>query len=223
MVGRRKEWEQLLECRALRAVRGGPFLALISGEPGIGKTRLAEELYEWCHTRKARAGARRCYSGQGQLAYAPIAEWLRSGALEAARAQLAQAQLAELARVLPEILDQHPTWAHPRPLNESWERRHFYHSLNAAFAKAEKPLLLLIDDLQWCDADSFEWLHSLFRLRQRRASWWWARCAPKKPDASTPSPACWARCASPGKPWSFRLPLSTPPRPRIGGPGGRRT
>ena len=35
--------------------------------------------------------------------------------------------------------------------------------LNATFRKVPKPLLLLIDDLQWCDHDSFEWLHSLFR------------------------------------------------------------
>src|SRR5581483_6646947 len=48
-------------------------------------------------------------------------------------------------------------------LTESWERRHFYDALNAAFARAGKPLLLLIDDLQWCDPDTFEWLHSLFR------------------------------------------------------------
>ncbi len=66
-------------------------------------------------------------------------------------------------RVLPEILAQHPSIQRPHPLTESWERRHFYAALNAAFAKARGPLLLLIDDLQWCDADSFEWLHSLFR------------------------------------------------------------
>jgi predicted ATPase len=58
--------------------------------------------------------------------------------------------------------------ARPHPLTESWERRHFYESLNAAFAKATKPLLLLIDDLQWCDQDSFEWLHSLFRAEAAR-------------------------------------------------------
>ena len=38
-----------------------------------------------------------------------------------------------------------------------------YESLNAVFGKGQKPLLLLIDDLQWCDHDSFEWLHSFFR------------------------------------------------------------
>ena len=53
--------------------------------------------------------------------------------------------------------------AQPQPLTESWQRLHLYEALNVAFSNAPKPLLLLIDDLQWCDQDSFEWLHSLFR------------------------------------------------------------
>jgi predicted ATPase len=162
MVGRRKEWEQLVECWR-GAVRGGTLLALIQGEPGIGKSRLAEELYEWCSHQDGAVARARCYSAYGRLAYAPIAGWLRSEPLNAACSHLAQAQLAELARVLPEILAENPAIQRPQPLTESWERRHFYAALNAAFAKARGPLLLLIDDLQWCDPDSFEWLHSLFR------------------------------------------------------------
>ncbi len=162
MVGRRKEWEQLVECWRGTA-RGGMRLVLIQGEPGIGKSRLAEELYEWCSHQEGGVARARCYSAYGRLAYAPIAGWLRSEPLSAACSQLAPAQLAELARVLPEILAQHPSIQRPHPLTESWERRHFYAALNAAFDKARGPLLLLIDDLQWCDPDSFEWLHSLFR------------------------------------------------------------
>src|SRR5262249_21129563 len=40
---------------------------------------------------------------------------------------------------------------------------HLFEALTAVFSKAAKPLLLIIDDLQWCDPDSFEWLHWLFR------------------------------------------------------------
>ena len=61
MVGRRKEWERLLECWR-GAVRGGKHLALIEGEPGIGKTRLAEELYEWCSHQEGAVARARCYS-----------------------------------------------------------------------------------------------------------------------------------------------------------------
>ena len=137
--------------------------AVILGEPGIGKSRLAEELYDWCERRGSAAARARCYAAQGQLAYAPVAEWLRAGRLGDACTQLTQPQLGELARVLPEILSSNPGLDRPRPLTESWERHHFYGSLRAAFSHARKPLLLWIDDLQWCDRDTFEWLHSLFR------------------------------------------------------------
>ncbi len=160
LIGRKAEWRKLLECLGF-AARDLPLLAVISGEPGIGKSRLAEELYARCTQEGQPAARTRCYSGQGQMAYTPVAGWLRATPLEAARAQLSHSQLAELARVLPEILEQIPALGRPRPLSESWERLHFYDSLNTVVAKAEKPLLLFIDDLQWCDADSLEWLHSL--------------------------------------------------------------
>jgi DNA-binding SARP family transcriptional activator/predicted ATPase len=162
IVGRKKELMQLSEY--WRAVAQGPArMVAILGEPGIGKSRLAEEFYASCARRGAAVAPARCYAAQGQLAYAPIAEWLRAEPLRQACALLAQQQLGEVARVLPEILASNPGLERPRPLTESWERHHFYESLKAAFTGAQKPLLLWIDDLQWCDQDSFEWLHSLFR------------------------------------------------------------
>jgi DNA-binding SARP family transcriptional activator len=163
MVGRTKEWERLLDCWR-RASQGGMHFALILGEPGIGKSRLTEELFQFCtrlpEVAVARAG---CYVGQGQLAYGPIAEWLRAEPIRSLRAELPKPQLAELTRVLPEIMVEHSEIAAPQPLTESWQRRHFYEALHAAFRYDSTPLLLLIEDLHWCDRDSFEWLHSFFR------------------------------------------------------------
>jgi DNA-binding SARP family transcriptional activator/predicted ATPase len=165
MVGRKTEWERLLGCWR-QVTDGEPRLALILGEPGIGKSRLAEELFQSCSLPGDAAAARaRCYDSHGHLAYAPVAEWLRAPPLRTALALLPKSQLAELARVLPEILVENPDIPPPPPLTESWQRHHFYEALNAVFGKAPKPLLLLIDDLQWCDRDSLEWLHSLFRSR----------------------------------------------------------
>ena len=141
-----------------------PRFAVVIGDPGVGKSRFAEELYEACSRHPGQAVARAwCYLAHGQHAYGPVAEWLRTKPLRVARGLLPKPQLAELARLLPEILVENPDIPPPQPLTESWQRLHLYEALSATFRLALKPLLLLIDDLQWCDHDSFDWLHFLFR------------------------------------------------------------
>jgi DNA-binding SARP family transcriptional activator/predicted ATPase len=163
LVGRRREWEQLSECWQ-RVTRGESHCALITGEPGIGKTRLAEEFLEKCSRQSGQAVAMaRCYRAQGPFAYGPVTEWLRTEPLKRAREKLPRSQLSELARLLPEILAEAPGLHSPQPLMESWQRLHLHDALSSIFRLAAKPLLLLVDDLQWCDQDSFEWLRSFFR------------------------------------------------------------
>src|SRR5262249_44105167 len=101
LAGRQHELNQLLE--AWRAAeQGRASFALITGESGIGKTRLLEEL----RTRTPRQGVSsayaRCYAAEGHLAYAPVAEWIRSPQLRPVLSALPAAQLSELVRVLPE-------------------------------------------------------------------------------------------------------------------------
>jgi DNA-binding SARP family transcriptional activator/predicted ATPase len=165
LVGRTMEWHRLASAWQ-SAVKGGPRVAVISGEPGIGKTRLADELYQSCVRQGHAAAHSRCYAGHGQVAYAPVAEWLRSDAVRAGWANLRPQQLVELARLAPEIREQFPELeplapGQPSLLAESWQRLHFYESLSAAFGKSRKPILLYLDDMQWCDPESFEWLSVL--------------------------------------------------------------
>jgi DNA-binding SARP family transcriptional activator/predicted ATPase len=163
LVGRRREWERLSECWR-RVIQGESHFVLITGEPGIGKTRLAEEFLNRCFYQSGQIAVNaRCYRAQGQFAYGPVTEWLRTEPLRLAREKLPRPQLSELARLVPEILAETPGMASPQPLTESWQRLHLHDALTSTFRLAPKPLLLLVDDLQWCDHDSFEWLLSLFR------------------------------------------------------------
>jgi DNA-binding SARP family transcriptional activator/predicted ATPase len=170
LVGRTREWHQLASTWQW-AVEEGPRVAVISGEPGIGKTRLADELYQSCIRQGYAASRSRCYAGRGQAAYAPIAEWLRSDAVRAGWANLGSLQLSELSRLIPEVREQFPQLEPLRlgessPLGENWQRLHFYESVSAAIGKSRKPLLLYLDDMQWCDPGSFEWLNFLLISRE---------------------------------------------------------
>jgi DNA-binding SARP family transcriptional activator len=155
LIGRGTEWQTLL--RAWRAAgTDRNRLVLIRGESGIGKTRLAEELVDWCGTN-VTALTSRCYAGEGGLAYAPIAAWLGNDALRSTLAQLDPSTLSDLARLRPEVIAAHPDVLPPDGQLESWQRLRFFESLVRAFRSAA-PVVLVLDDLQWADADTIDWL-----------------------------------------------------------------
>jgi DNA-binding SARP family transcriptional activator len=171
LVGRSAEWATLLG--TWRAAAGGDArLAIVRGEAGIGKTRLAEELIDWCGTKSLRAAVTRCYPGGGRLAFAPIAAWLQSRSLQPALETLDAVWLGEIARLHPGIRATEVTRnteagaaiPDPPPL-DNWHRTRFFDAIGHGI-EAASPLLLVVDDLQWCDADTLDWLQ--FFLRSTR-------------------------------------------------------
>ncbi len=162
LVGRQEEWAHLQQ--AWRQASGGrSALALISGEAGIGKTRLAEELMDWARRQGIAVASARCYAAEGGLAYAPVAAWLRSRPL----APLAPHWQSEIARILPELLSSDGTIAPPGPLTEKWQRQHLFQALARAILAGGQPLLLMMDDIQWSDRETLEWLHYVLRSEAR--------------------------------------------------------
>ena len=168
LIGRRSEWEQLQ--RSWHAVNGGASrVFLITGEAGIGKSRLAESLLALvgagaeAGTAQARSARTRSYAAEGRLAYEPIRDWLRSPALQSALPLLEEPWQSELSRLMPERSPHSAGTAEPP--SEGWHRQRLFEALARAFLVGTSPLLLLLDDLQWCDRDTLEWLHFLVRFR----------------------------------------------------------
>jgi DNA-binding SARP family transcriptional activator len=157
LVGRAAERARLAELwRA--AEDGRAQLVLVTGEPGIGKTRLVEELRSWCAQRGAVTAEARSYPAEGALAYGPVVSWLRSERLAASRRRLDAGRLAGLARVLPE-LDVPPV----EPLPDAEQRQRLFDALACAIRAPAAPLLLVADDLHWSDPETLQFLHYLIR------------------------------------------------------------
>lgn len=165
LVGRAAERARL-SALWQRAERGHAQLVLVSGEPGIGKSRLVEELRAWCAHRGALTAQARSYPAEGDLAYAPVVAWLRSAALRPGLKRLDRARLGELARLLPELAELALPGPEPESpsLPESDPRRRLFDALAAAILAGDRPLLLVADDLQWCDRETLQFLHYLLRV-----------------------------------------------------------
>jgi DNA-binding SARP family transcriptional activator len=156
-VGRAPERRQL-SALWREAARGRAQLVLITGEAGIGKSRLLEELRTFCAHRGAATAEARSYPAEGALAYGPVAAWLRAEPLAGRRHRRDRGRRIELARVLPELDES------PRPLPESEQRARLFDALAHAVGVVE-PLLLVADDVQWSDPETLQFLHYLVRSR----------------------------------------------------------
>jgi DNA-binding SARP family transcriptional activator len=158
LVGRAEERARLAELWRT-AERGAARFVLVTGEAGIGKSRLVEELTSLAEHRGAATALARSYAAEGALAYGPVAAWLRADALAARRARLDRGRLGELSRLLPEIGE-----VPPEPLPESEERQRLYNALGSAILAPGPPLLLVADDLHWADQETLQFLHYLLRV-----------------------------------------------------------
>jgi tetratricopeptide (TPR) repeat protein len=163
LVGRGAERARLEGCWR-RASKGHAVFALISGEPGIGKTRLADEVVAWAARRRVVTARARCYASEGRPPFAPVTEWLRSEALRSSLRCLDSECLAAVAVLLPEEGGQEPGWSSVLDSGgRDWQRQRFFRGLAEAVLGSREPRVLFVDDLQWCDPDTLQWLHFLLR------------------------------------------------------------
>jgi len=163
LIGRKREWEALQEAWHA-ASASEPHFVLVAGEAGIGKSRLAEEFLLWASQQGAVTAKTRSYAAEGQLSLAPVTDWLRSDGLRAPLRQLDAVWLTEIARILPELFAEQPELPRYESVTEYGQRQRFFEALARAILATSQPILVLIDDLQWCDQETLEWLHFLLRF-----------------------------------------------------------
>ncbi len=142
--------------------RGRAQLLVVRGEAGVGKTRLIEELREWCERRGGVTAEARSYPAEGALAHAPVVAWLRCEAVAARVRRLDAARMAELARLLPELGPSQPLMLPPDE-----QRRRLFDVVADAITGPGPPLLRVADDAHWADAESLRFVHYLVARRPR--------------------------------------------------------
>jgi tetratricopeptide (TPR) repeat protein len=164
-VGRGQELGQLRKgLEQARAGRGR--LYLVSGEPGSGKTRLTEELTTYARMRGAGVLLGRCFEGEGAPAFWPWVQAIRKYTKDRQPHELHNvmgAGAADIAQLDSEIRLRLPALPTPPHLDAEQARFRLFDSITTFLrnAAASRPLLLILDDLQWADEPSLRLLQYL--------------------------------------------------------------
>ncbi|HEV3363483.1 MAG TPA: AAA family ATPase, partial [Acidimicrobiia bacterium] len=165
-VGRDAELERLDQLWK-EAVAGERRVALLAGEPGVGKTRLAAELTNRVHEDGHTVLAGRCDEDLG-VPYQPFVEALRHFVDHTPAAELRERlgrYGGELVRLLPELAEAVPDLPLPLQSDPETERYRLFDAVVAWLSptSADRPVVLLVDDLHWAAKPTLLLLRHILR------------------------------------------------------------
>jgi DNA-binding CsgD family transcriptional regulator len=158
-VGRSAELETLEDLLA-RAGIGVGRVALLAGEPGVGKTRLAREF-------AARAVGRGClvlWGAAYESSTPPYGPWTQ--ALTPYAEQHSgdlRDEAPVLAAVVPELRERYPEAAPAPSLGSREEQFRLHDAVARVLAESDRTVLVVLDDLQWADRATLELLLAVAR------------------------------------------------------------
>jgi class 3 adenylate cyclase len=157
-LGRKRETQELRAAIDDAVSRRGRSV-LVSGESGIGKTRLASEVAAYAALRGAKVLWGRCYAGAGAPAYWPWVQVIRDYAhdhdAESVAADLGSGAF-EIAQIVSEVRERMPEIPESPPLDAERSRFRLFDSV-ARFligASERQPLAIFLEDLQQADRPS---------------------------------------------------------------------
>jgi tetratricopeptide (TPR) repeat protein len=165
--------QELAEVRALwkRAAGGEGQVLLISGEPGIGKTRLVRELLTQVQVSGAWGLLGECYA-EGGAPYAPFAQIVvrALGDGSGDGLDLPGFVLADLVALAPALRLRFPDLPVNPPLEPQAEQQRLFENMAAfcATLAARAPILLVVEDAHWADSGSLALLRHLARRTRRQ-------------------------------------------------------
>jgi DNA-binding SARP family transcriptional activator len=173
LIGREDEWNTLVTAWKA-AAKGARRIVLIEGEAGIGKSRLVDDFLRTVVAGGATVLRGRGYDATAGMPFAPIVDALR-GALEAPGLAGTDSEwLTEASRLLPELRQRFPALAEPEPAPDPTDAWRLYEGIAQVIATlaAERPVVISVDDLQWCDEDSCKLIQFLARRLDRAPVLW---------------------------------------------------
>ena len=161
LIGRARELSLLQDLWRTTAA-GRPGLALVRGGAGVGKTRLVAEVAEAARLQGAVVASTQCFGTSRRLALAPVADWVRHPAVRSATETLDPAWRAEVDRLVPSRdrpgEREGEREATARAMVDAWQRHRFFEGLARALIAVERPMLLVLDNVQWCDQETLTFL-----------------------------------------------------------------
>src|SRR5437660_4973448 len=143
-------------------------VALLSGEAGVGKSRLVAEAKTYATAQGFLLLQGQCFPMDRSCPYAPLLDLLRSHLATSSREQV-DTEMGSLASALsPLLLDLLPLPSDlPSlpPLDSEHEKRRLFAALAHLFLRqtTKQPALLIVEDLHWRDETSLDFLHYLAR------------------------------------------------------------
>lgn len=188
LVERDHEWRALAgSWRSLSPGAGG--IVILDGEAGAGKTRLAEEFLRWIVAEGGTALRGRGYGGSAGVSYGPLVEILRDALDEPGIGGCEPDWLSEVARLVPEIRQRFPGLPPASPSSDPMHGSRLFEGVAQMLLAlaAERPVVVAIDDLQWCDDDSCSLLLFLTRRLERAPVLWLGLLTLGELDRDAPS------------------------------------
>jgi class 3 adenylate cyclase len=169
-VGRAEERAALRE--ALHLARAGERqVVLLSGEPGIGKTRLASYAAHHAHSE----GAAVLWGACSEELAVPYEPWIQicTHVVEHAPQELLQRHMeshgGELSRLVRRLAQRVPDLPAPQASDPETERYLLFNAVAGLLGEAAEavPLCVVLDDLHWADAQSLALLKHLLRAHEQ--------------------------------------------------------